>query len=91
LARRFDMAIEYEMPDREQALEVLRRRLDKLGAPVQDWSAVAEAAIGLSQAEICLAAGQVVKKAILKATPLDEKHLVRHLQARHTVRKRFAS
>lgn len=90
LARRFDMAIEYGMPDRYQALEVLKRRLAKLGFSMEDWEPVAEAALGLSQAEICQAAGQVVKQSILKKTAVDEKRLIRHLQGRHSMRNRFA-
>jgi len=92
LARRFDAAVDYNLPDPAHAREILARRLGPLGRTIGNWEHVVAAAAGLSQGEISLAAGQAVKKAILSgASALDASRLAEHLQARRAVRERFSS
>jgi SpoVK/Ycf46/Vps4 family AAA+-type ATPase len=64
--RRFDSVIEYPLPSTEVAVEVVRNRLAAIPSESIDWSLVAEAAKGLSHAEITLAAERAAKDAILE-------------------------
>lgn len=90
LARRFDAAIAYDLPAPEHVREIIARRVGPLGQTVTEWKPVIDAAAGLSQAEISLAAGQALKKAIMAGTSaLDAGRLIEHLCLRRAVRERF--
>lgn len=65
LFRRFDDVIEYALPDPGLAREAFQNRLHTLAAKDVDWSAVVEAANGLSYAEIIKACEDAAKEAIL--------------------------
>jgi SpoVK/Ycf46/Vps4 family AAA+-type ATPase len=64
LFRRFDMALDYELPDVEQGAAVMRGRLGKLAAGIQ-WSTLSDAMKGLSHADLVRAAESAAKGAIL--------------------------
>jgi SpoVK/Ycf46/Vps4 family AAA+-type ATPase len=65
LFRRFDLAIEYAVPDAAQAEEVLRNRLGGLNTDEVEWPLVAAATSGLSHADLARAADHVAKDAVL--------------------------
>lgn len=65
LFRRFDLAVRYEFPDVEHAVEVMRRRLSVLGTSAVDWAAIAEHVGHLSHADLVRAAESAAKQVIL--------------------------
>lgn len=65
LLRRFDAVIEYGLPTRAVAEQVLRSRLALLRTSGLDWKAVLDAADGLSHAELSKACEHAAKNAIL--------------------------
>jgi SpoVK/Ycf46/Vps4 family AAA+-type ATPase len=65
LLRRFDAVIEYGLPSRSVAKQVLRSRLALLKVSRVNWKTVLDAAEGLSQAELTKACEHVAKNAIM--------------------------
>ncbi|HKP73973.1 MAG TPA: ATP-binding protein [Longimicrobiaceae bacterium] len=65
LFRRFDDVIEYSLPDAAVAHRIMEARLATFHTAALDWSAVTEAASGMSQAEIARAADEAAKTAVL--------------------------
>lgn len=65
LFRRFDLAIEYPLPGAAEIISLLQSRLATLDTGDVDWSKVAGAAAGLSQAELVRSASQVANRAVL--------------------------
>lgn len=65
LYRRFDATLDYPMPTRAIANQVIRNRLTTLDLKNVNWKRVAVAAEGLSHSEITAAAEQAAKDAIL--------------------------
>ena len=53
--RRFDAVIQYTLPSKDVALDVLRNRLALLKTPKVRWAAVQKATEGLSHAELARA------------------------------------
>jgi len=66
LFRRFDDILEYALPDREAIQSLLLTRLDAFRPTRIGWAEIAEAASGLSQADLARAADEVIKNAILR-------------------------
>lgn len=66
LFRRFDDVIEYALPEPELAHRIVEARLATFDTSALDWSAVTDAAAGLSQAEIARAADEAAKSAVLE-------------------------
>ena len=64
LFRRFDDILHYELPDANQATELLRTRLSPHSARVR-WRMLGEEAQGLSYAEITRAANDVLKDSLI--------------------------
>lgn len=64
LFRRFDMVLDYALPDPRQASEVMRGRLGSLAKGVR-WSALADVMTGLSHADLVRAAESAAKSVIL--------------------------
>lgn len=90
LARRFDEVIEYSLPDRAAAREILKRRLGNFRLDTGSWSSVEPALDGLSQGELVRAADAVVKDAILEGTSkVSSDALGRALQNRQTLKGKF--
>jgi SpoVK/Ycf46/Vps4 family AAA+-type ATPase len=65
LMRRFDAVIQYALPDKGVALQVLKNRLGLVKLKKVNWAAVQQAGTGLSHAEIARACENIVKNAIL--------------------------
>lgn len=65
LFRRFDMVINYELPDAAQASAVMRARLGPMGKGIQ-WTRIAAKATGLSHAELVKAAETAAKQVIMR-------------------------
>lgn len=65
LFRRFDLALDYAVPDAGQAGEVLRNRLAGLDTDTVDWQRVTAASSGLSHADLARAADHAAKDAVL--------------------------
>ena len=65
LMRRFDAVIQYALPDKAVAIDVLKSRLALVNTRSLNWSAVQRAANGLSHAEIARACETAVKNAII--------------------------
>ncbi len=65
LFRRFDDVIEYLLPSRPEAGEVIRNRLAGFPTGPLDFGTAAEAADGLSQADIARACDEAAKLAVL--------------------------
>lgn len=65
LFRRFDDVIEYAIPDAPLIERLLRNRLGSFDTRGLTWAAAAEAAIGLSQAEVVRAAEDAAKTTVL--------------------------
>lgn len=85
LHRRFDTAIEYELPSAEVALRVMRARLALLDTHDVDWTALTVAA-GLSHAELTQACAQAAKDALLNdTTVLSTAALVAALEDRRAM------
>ena len=64
LFRRFDMVLEYALPDARQAATVMRGRLGSLARGVR-WQALADLMLGLSHADLVRAAESAAKTVIL--------------------------
>ncbi len=85
LFRRFDAVIEYCLPSRETAVQVMRARLALLETEGVDWRAAGEAAEGLSHADVTRACEQAAKNAILAhTTVVGTEELVEALKERRT-------
>ncbi|WBB56290.1 AAA family ATPase [Verrucosispora sp. WMMD573] len=65
LFRRFDLVVGYPLPTPEVSRAVIRNRLATMGPKKWAWSAIDEAAAGLSHAEITVACELAAKEAIL--------------------------
>lgn len=90
LARRFDEVVEYAVPDANAARTIIERRLGKFRVNGRSWKRLTTAADGLSQAELCRAADQVVREAILEGVEkISVKALEAALKRRQGMRRRF--
>jgi SpoVK/Ycf46/Vps4 family AAA+-type ATPase len=63
--RRFDAVIEYPLPSKDVIEDVIRNRLANVRLGRIAWSQVTDIAVGLSHAEVTLAAERAAKDAIL--------------------------
>ena len=83
LFRRFDAVLEYSLPSKEIAVQVMRDRLGLLDTAEVDWSDAGAAADTLSHAEITHACEQAAKNAILEhTTKIRSQELVAALRQR---------
>jgi len=64
LFRRFDMVLNYELPEKDEAVAVMRRRLGSLAKGVR-WRALEDLMSGLSHADLVRAAESAAKSVIL--------------------------
>lgn len=65
LFRRFDDVLHYDLPDRSQIAELLKARLAGGAVKRVRWTNLADAAAGLSYAEVTRAANEVLKDALI--------------------------
>ncbi len=86
LFRRFDTVIEYQVPSAAIAQEVMQGRLALLDTSRVDWEKAAEAADGLSHADVTRACEQAAKNAILAHTEeIETADLADALSERRTI------
>jgi SpoVK/Ycf46/Vps4 family AAA+-type ATPase len=88
LFRRFDSVISYGLPNPDEAVKVLRRRLATMSTEAVDWTAIPPHVGHLSHAELVRAAEGAAKAAILGGsealgtgdliTALDDRRAARH-------------
>ena len=92
LFRRFDDVLHYELPDRRQIEDLLRRRLAENVVMPVEWSRLAEAAEGLSYAEVTRAANEVLKDALIhQRTKVRETEIRIMLAERKNIANRLSS
>jgi SpoVK/Ycf46/Vps4 family AAA+-type ATPase len=85
LFRRFDDVIEYRLPDKELARQLLLRRLAAFNTQQLDWESVLGKTLGLSHADIVRAADDAAKEAVLKGSrEISTDSLVSALQERRS-------
>lgn len=65
LFRRFDDVVEYVLPEQEQLISALQAKLAVFQKSKIDWKKLADAAIGLSYADITRACEEAIKEAII--------------------------
>lgn len=65
LFRRFDDVLHYDLPDEIQARTILASRLSASAAKDVRWERVSAHAVGLNHADICRAADEVLKDALI--------------------------
>lgn len=83
LLRRFDAMIEYPLPARDVAKQVMRSRLALLKVPGLSWTSVLNAAEGLSHADLARACEHAAKNAIMaRRTKLSTSEIVSALKER---------
>jgi SpoVK/Ycf46/Vps4 family AAA+-type ATPase len=84
LFRRFDMVLDYDLPDAKQAAAVMRGRLGSLAKGVR-WASLADDVTGLSHADLVRAAESAAKGVILsggaRVTADDIRRALRSRQA----------
>jgi SpoVK/Ycf46/Vps4 family AAA+-type ATPase len=81
--RRFDSVIRFPLPDEDAARAVVQNRLSGFNLSSISWPRVLEAAVGLSHAEICVAAENAAKRAVLtRKSRIVTDSLVAALQGR---------
>jgi AAA+ superfamily predicted ATPase len=92
LFRRFDDMVQYDLPNQEQTVAVLKARLAGFHAKRFVWSKIAEHATGLSHAEISRAADEAIKDSIIHdRDTVAEADLVRMLEERKLISGKLAS
>lgn len=90
LQRRFDDVLLFDMPSPDEIREVIRNHLRPMKYPRISWDRVAEAARGLSQAELARAADEAAKAALLsERNTIRTDDLLEQLAARHQMRDVF--
>lgn len=88
LFRRFDDVIEYQLPTTAQAMELLRIRLGSFMAKSFKTAMFDTLLAGLSYAEICRAADEAMKEALMSDKKTVELALLKNaLKERHQVRQ----
>lgn len=88
LFRRFDDVIRYHRPTAEQVRPLVQNRLQKFLDGSPDWTLIADAAEGLSHAEIAKACDDAAKNCILRnACPVDTSALVSALRGRRRTKE----
>jgi AAA+ superfamily predicted ATPase len=85
LFRRFDDVLHYDLPGQEQISALLLNRLNGLAARGIDWDTLAQAAEGLSFAEITRAADEAIKDALI-----HERKAITHADIANVINERQA-
>ena len=90
LFRRFDDVLHYELPGADQIADLLRSRLGQSTAKGVSWKRLALVATGLSHAEICRGADEVVKDALVSGrNVVDESHVRLALEDRQRIARKM--
>jgi SpoVK/Ycf46/Vps4 family AAA+-type ATPase len=92
LYRRFDDVIAFEFPDQARIVEVLRAKLAPYPTGRIAWARLAEAAAGLSYAEITRASEDAAKDMVIRdLSEVTTEALLRALEERKTIRSSGSS
>lgn len=92
LFRRFDDMIQYGLPNQEQVISILKRRLAGFQAKRFAWSRIAEHAVGLSHAEISRATDEAIKDSIIHdRDTVVEADLVHMIEERKLISGKLAN
>lgn len=90
LFRRFDDVLHYELPDESRIAAVLKARLVRAAAKGVSWKRLAEAARGLSYAEVTRATDEVLKEALIdKRDQVIEADIRQMLEERQSIAERL--
>ena len=90
LFRRFDAVLHYELPDENRIAAVLKARLVRAAAKGVSWKRLAEAASGLSHAEVTRAADEGLKEALIdKRDQVTEANIRQMLDERQSIAERL--
>jgi SpoVK/Ycf46/Vps4 family AAA+-type ATPase len=77
LFRRFHLLVEFRLPDKGLIIETMKARLSTFDTGNVDWNVTADAAIGLSNADVTRAAEDAARLAVLEDKPaLDTRRLI---------------
>jgi SpoVK/Ycf46/Vps4 family AAA+-type ATPase len=86
LFRRFDDVIEYQMPTRETATEILQNKLALMKKTLKGWSCLAAEAEGMSYADIARACEDAIKHMVInEKETLTEKDVIDSLHERKAI------
>jgi SpoVK/Ycf46/Vps4 family AAA+-type ATPase len=86
LFRRFDDVIEYQMPTRETATEILQNKLASVKKTLKGWSCLAAEAEGMSYADIARACEDAIKHMVInEKETLTEKDVIDSLHERKAI------
>lgn len=92
LFRRFDDVIEYRVPSRDEIEDLLRVRLARYMPKSKAYGPIADAASGLSHADITRAIDDTVKDAVMHdADSVTPAALLEQVQQRQTMRQRASA
>jgi AAA+ superfamily predicted ATPase len=92
LFRRFDDVIEYNVPSTGQIQDLLRVRLAQYMPANKAYRSIADAAIGLSHADITRAIDDAVKDAVMsEADTVTPAALLRQVEQRQSMRQRASA
>ncbi|WP_363351704.1 ATP-binding protein [Methylocystis echinoides] len=92
LVRRFDIALAFEKPTKDQVRQIILAAMRPFKAKRLSWTALFEAAEGLSQAEITRATEDAVKSAILnESDTVTSDQLAKRLLERREMHQTFSS
>ncbi len=90
LFRRFDDVLHYELPNQSQAAQLLEARLSGGVTKHVQWEHLAQAATGLSHAEIDRAASEALKDALIRQLDsVEETNIRAMLQERRAIADRL--
>ncbi|WPD75042.1 ATP-binding protein [Dickeya fangzhongdai] len=91
LFRRFDDVIEYHLPSLEQALDLIKFRLERFAPKTFRRNSLEKDVVGLSYAEICRAVDEAIKDAIMSdRLHVDLNLLKQALQERRMISSKLA-
>lgn len=92
LLRKFDLVLNYPLPNCEQSVRILQAKLTTMDTSPVDWSIAAEAAKELCHADIALAAERAAKKSLLEnRQDISTEQLLASLSEQHLLYKKLGS
>ncbi len=77
LFRRFDDVLQYQLPDEDEIVELLRRRFSAAATKGISWTRLARVALGLSHAEVIRACDEVLKDSLISSRKVTTEAVVR--------------
>lgn len=87
LFRRFDDVLEYRLPNKGEAVTIMKSRLSRFDLSSIEWDVVGRQCEGLSQADLSRASDDAAKNAVLaESREIDMAHLLAALDERRRTR-----